>query len=164
MTRNRFHETADSNIHLEHDAFGKLVLVDGDGTRHVGITVVRAFPISDPQHGLSLLSAEGRELAWIEDVAQLPEAIRNTLATELAHREFLPQIRRIVRVSLQTEPCEWDVETDRGATQFVLKSEEDVRRLDELRAMVTDAHGIRYLIPNTNSLDRHSRWILERYL
>ena len=76
----------------------------------------------------------------------------------------MPQIHRIVRVSLQTEPCEWEVETDRGPTKFVLKSDDDVRRLDKRRAMVIDAHGIHYLIPDTDALDRHTRRILERYL
>jgi hypothetical protein len=160
---NRITNTA-ADFQLDHDDFGKLVLVEADGTRHVGVTPVRGFPISDPQHGLSLLSAEGRELAWIEDLALLPPAARNILETELAQREFLPQIRRILSVSLQTDPCEWEVETDRGQTKFVLKSEDDIRRLDAQRAMVVDAHGVHYLIPDTRALDRHSRQILERYL
>ena len=97
-------------------------------------------------------------------MATLPLALRNILETELAQREFLPQIRRILSVSLQTDPCEWEVDTDRGPTTFLLKGEDDVRRLDSQRAMVVDAHGVHYLIPNTNALDRHSRRILERYL
>ncbi len=129
---------ATNDVQLEHDAFGKLVLVEANGTRHVGVTPVRGFPISDPQHSLSLVSAEGRELAWIDDLSQLPAAVRSILEAELAQREFLPQIRRILGVSLQTDPCEWEVETDRGRTKFVLKSEEDVRRLDTTRAMVID--------------------------
>ncbi len=56
------------------------------------------------------------------------------------------------------------METDRGPTKFVLKSDSDVRRLDNNRAMVIDAHGIHYLIPDTDALDRHTRRILERYL
>jgi hypothetical protein len=160
----RIHLTTQDSFQLEYDTFGKFVLVEADGTRHVGVTAVRAFPISDPPHGLSLLSAEGHELAWIDDISELPQATRSTVESELAQREFLPQIRRIVGVSLQIDPCEWQVETDRGPTKFVLKSEDDVRRLDDLRATVTDAHGVRYLIPDTGSLDRRSRRILERYL
>jgi hypothetical protein len=159
---NRISTIAD--FHLEHDAFGRLVLTMPDGTRHVGAHPVRAFPISDPQHGIALCSAEGRELAWIDDLAQLPPTLHRALETELTQREFLPIIQRIFRVSLQTNPCEWEVETDRGQTKFLLKSEDDVRRLDNRRALVTDAHGIRYLIPDPQSLDRNSRRILERYL
>jgi hypothetical protein len=95
---------------------------------------------------------------------QLSPGTRTALEAELAEREFLPVIKRIYRVSLQTNPCEWEVETDRGPTKFLLKSEDDVRRLEGNRALVTDAHGVRYLIPDSETLDRHSRRVLERYL
>ncbi len=163
MPHNRLPSSDVTDWRLEHDAFGKLVLVEADGTRHAGVTPIRGFPISDPQHGLSLISDDGRELKWIDDISHLPTAVRAILEAELAEREFLPQIQRILRVSLQTDPCQWNVETDRGPTSFVLKSEDDVRRLDDHRAMIIDAHGVRYLV-NTESIDRHSRRILERYL
>jgi hypothetical protein len=159
---NRISTLAD--FQLEHDSFGKLVLVLSDGTRHVGVTPIRAFPISDPQHGLAITSVEGRELAWVDDVSQLPPAVWKTLQAELKQREFVPQIQRIIRTSVQTEPCEWEVETDRGHTKFIVKTEDDVRTLGNHKALVIDAHGIRYLIPDTTALDRHSRRILERYL
>jgi hypothetical protein len=149
---------------LEHDAFGRLVLTMPDGQRHVGVHPVRGFPISDPRRGLAVCSADGRELVWIEELDQLSSAARTALEAELDQREFLPVIQRIYRVSLQTNPCEWEVETDRGPTKFLLKSEDDVRRLEDHRALVTDAHGIRYLIANSETLDRHSRRVLERYL
>jgi len=149
---------------LEHDAFGRLVLTMPDGAQHVGVHPVRGFPISDPRRGVAVCTVEGRELAWIDEMDQLSPAARGVLEAELAQREFLPIIKRIFRVSLQTNPCEWEVETDRGRTKFLLKSGDDVRRLENQRALVTDAHGIRYLIPDPESLDRHSRRILERYL
>jgi hypothetical protein len=160
--RNRI--AAFMDFQLEHDAFGRLVLTLADGQRHVGVTPIRGFPISDPTHGLSLCDTEGHEVAWIDDLSELPAAVRETMEAELRDREFLPQIRRVLRVSLQVDPCEWEVETDRGRTTFVLKSDDDVRRLGANRAIVTDAYGIRYLIPDTTSLDRASRRILERYL
>jgi hypothetical protein len=153
-----------TDFQLDHDAFGRLVLTMSDGARHVGVTPVRGFPISDPQRGLALCTAEGRELVWIDDLAELSPETRAALEAELRECEFLPQIRRVIRVSLQTDPCQWEVETDRGRTAFLLKSEDDVRRLPNNRALVMDAHGIRYLIADTKALDRHSRRILERYL
>jgi hypothetical protein len=76
----------------------------------------------------------------------------------------MPVLRRIVRISANSEPCEWEVETDRGCTTFVLKIDEDVRRLDDRRAMVTDANGVSYLIADLETLDAGSRRYLERYL
>jgi hypothetical protein len=153
-----------SNFSLEQDAFGRLVLNMPDGERHVGVRPVRGFPISDPRRGMAICTADGQELAWIDELDQLPTGTRSVLEAELAEGEFLPVITRIFRVSLQTNPCEWEVETDRGRTKFLLKSGDDVRRLEDRRALVTDAHGIRYLISDPESLDRHSRRILERYL
>ena len=149
---------------LHYDAWGRLVLTDAAGREHVGVEPVRAFPISDPRHGLALCDAEGHELVWVEDLDALPPPLRRFLEDDLARREFVPVVRRIVAVSAPVEPSEWEVETDRGRTRFVLNSEDDVRRLSDHRALLVDAHGIRYLIPDTRALDATSRRLLERYL
>jgi hypothetical protein len=149
---------------LRRDAWGRLVLIEPDGRQHVGVEVVRAFPLSDPSHHVSICDANGRELVWIPDLAALPPALVQQIEEELAQREFVPVIRRILRVSAPVEPSEWEVETDRGRTAFVVNSEDDVHELDERRALITDAHGIRYLIPDIEGLDGHSRRLLERYL
>jgi hypothetical protein len=44
-----------------------------------------------------------------------------------------------------------------------LDSEDDVRRLGPYKALFIDTHGIRYLIPDTRTLDLASRRILDRY-
>ncbi len=149
---------------LHTDAWGRLVLTDAAGRQHVGVGPVRGFPISDPQHGVSILDADGHEVLWIGDLNEVPEPVRRLLEEELARREFVPVLRRIITISAPMEPSEWEVETDRGRTRFVLNSEEDVRRLEGQRAMIVDAQGIRYLIPDVRALDAGSRRILERYL
>jgi len=86
------------------------------------------------------------------------------LKLELARREFVPVIDRIVRVSGNTEPCEFVVETDRGSTKFVLKSEDDVRRIGDHQIIIIDAHGTRYLIPDLRTVDTKTRRIIEWYV
>lgn len=149
---------------LHHDAWGRLVLTDEQGKQHTGVVAVRAFPLSDPGHGISLCDTEGHELAWIADLEELSPSLRPLVEEALTGRELVPVIERIVRVSAPTEPAEWHVETDRGQVRFVLNSEEDVRRLDDRRALILDAHGIRYLIADVERLDAASRRFLERYL
>ncbi len=90
--------------------------------------------------------------------------LRELIEQELDQREFMPVLSRIVRISANSEPCEWEVETDRGRTTFLLKTDEDVRRIDDRRAMITDSNGIPYLIENIDALDSKSRRYLERYL
>jgi hypothetical protein len=153
-----------SSFRLNTDSWGRLVLTDAQGRDHVGVEPARAFPITDPAHGISICDAEGRELIWIDELDQVPQPSRAVLEEALARRQFLPIIRRIVKVHGASEPCDWDIETDRGPTRLHLKSEEDVRRLVGHRAIITDTHGVRYLIPDVRELDAASRRVLERYL
>jgi hypothetical protein len=147
---------------LHYDAWDRLVLTEADGRQHVGVEPIRAFPISDPGQGLSICDAEGHEIRWIDRLDSLSPALRQLLQEDLARREFVPVLRRIAKISVG-EPSEWEVDTDRGPTRFVLKSEDDVRTLAEHRALIIDAHGTRYLIADTRTLDAGSRRLLERY-
>src|SRR5689334_2595100 len=84
---------------LHHDAWGQLVLTDAEGRQHAGVEPVRAFPLSSPRHGVSVCDAEGRELFWLDDLDDLPVVERKVLENELARREFVPVLRRILFVS-----------------------------------------------------------------
>jgi uncharacterized protein DUF1854 len=149
---------------LLFDPWGRLVLTEAGGRQHVGVEVVRAFPLSSPRRGLSVFDGDGRELAWIDDLDALPPELRRTIEEQLSRREFVPIIRRVHSISAAVEPSDWEVETDRGRTRFLLKSEEDVHPLSDDSALITDAHGIRYLIPDIRRLDPASRRLIERFL
>ncbi len=151
-------------ITLQYDSFGRLVLVDTNGRRHVGVEPIRSFPLSAPQQGISICNAEGVEVLWIEDLQAIPEGARQLIVDELGRREFMPVIQRIVSVSSNADPSRWEVQTDRGPTEFLLKSEDDVRRIGPHGAILLDAAGMRYLVPDTKKLDAASRRVLERYL
>ncbi len=135
---------------LTRDRHGRLLYTDQEGQQHVA-QPIRAFPLSSPREGIALCDAAGRELLWIELLDDLPPEQRSLLEEALARREFVPVLQRIVRVSAPAEPSEWEVETDRGPTRFVLNSEDDVHRLDGDRALIKDAQGLRYLIADLRS-------------
>ncbi len=150
---------------LERTDFGKLILTNAQGERFVGVLPVRAFPILAPGEGISLLSTEGHEVAWVDRLGDLPAAYQSLIEDELARREFMPQLHRILEVSSFSTPCTWTVETDRGRTEFVLRGDEDIRRIGTGRSLlVADAHGIHYLVPDQKALDAHSKRILDRFL
>ncbi|MCL2523626.1 MAG: DUF1854 domain-containing protein [Betaproteobacteria bacterium] len=152
------------NIQVERDSHGRLVVIAENGERFAPVTPVRAFPIAAPDEGLSLVSADGHEIAWIDNLAELPAAARELIAAELASREFVPEIARIHAVSSFACPSIWQVETDRGACELVLKGEEDIRRLSPTRLLIADGHGIQFLIRDLGRLDRQSRKLLDRFL
>lgn len=152
------------DFRLARDPFGKLVFTAADGTIHEEVAPVRAFPIAAPANGIALMSMDGHELAWMDSLEDLPEAIRALLEEELANREFMPEIRRIRTVSSFATPSAWQVETDRGDTSLVLKGEEDIRRLSASSLLVADSNGIHFLIRDLNALDKASRKLLDRFL
>ena len=135
-----------------------------DGELYSGVTVVRAFPIGAPHEAVSVLSAEGHELLWIEAPLSLPEGQQQAVNNALQAREFMPEIQRVDGVSSFTTPSIWSVQTNRGFTQFVLRGEEDIRRLSGQTLIVADEHGVQFLIRNLPALDRHSRKLLDRFL
>ena len=149
---------------LERDDHGQLVLTTADGVRHPGVVPVRAFPIAAPNEGLSLVDGDGREVAWVASCDALAAPLRALIAGELQSREFTPVIRRLVSVSTFSTPSLWQVETDRGIAHFVLKGEEDIRRLNGGALWIADSHGIRFIVRDRRALDRRSRRLLERFL
>jgi len=151
-------------IALHRDATGHLVVTTKDGGPHVRVTPVRTFPISDPERWIALINDDdGKEIATIADLADLPAETADLVRQELAEREFLPRIERIVHVRTNKEPHEWDVITDRGQVQFLLR-DEDIRRLGPTRAILVDMHGVRYYVDDSRQLDAKSRRILTQYL
>jgi hypothetical protein len=148
---------------FERDAHGRLLWAGADGTREP-VTPVRAFPLTDPDRGISLVGADGRERAWIDHLADLPDSARALLAEELAPRDFAPVMLQLRSVSSFGVPSTWDVRTDRGDTRFVLKAEEDIRRLEGGALLIASAHGLQFRVPDPKTLDRASRKLLERFL
>jgi hypothetical protein len=149
---------------LTRNAYGRLTLTGADGETHEGVMPVRAFPVQAPQEGYSLVTTDGKEVAWIDRLADLSGAVRALVEEELAGREFMPEISRIVGVTSFATPCTWTVATDRGDTEFVLRGEEDIRRIGRDTLLVSDIHGIHFLIRDVQKLDKHSKKILDRFL
>ena len=92
---------------LAFDPFGKLVVTLADGTQHVGAVVARAFPIATPDQCISILSAEGKELVWVENLNDLPVNERDIV---FFPPEFLMQAPESFHADVRTE-------TGRAATR-----------------------------------------------
>lgn len=149
---------------LSRDSYGRLVFTDEAGTSHVGIVPVQAFPIDAPGENVSLVSADGHELVFIAQISGLDVDSRRLILEEIAQRDFLPVVDRLLSVSTFATPSTWEVQTDRGLTRFVLKGEEDIRRLRNGGLLITDSHGVTYRVTDMRALDRHSRKLLDRFL
>lgn len=153
-----------TDFKLTHNAAGQLQFIANDGSVFDGVYPVRAFPINAPDEGLSIVSKEGKELAWLANPAELPADTKALILAELAHREFMPAIKAIRHVSSFATPSIWDVETDKGATQLTLKSEDQIWRIKGGKLLITDKHGVNFMIHDLDQLDKHSRKLLDRFL
>ena len=151
-------------FHLSRDSYGRLVLIDQNGEEHAGVVPVRAFPIGAPDDGIALVNLEGHEVGWVNRIADLPPEIGRLVEEELASREFMPEIEKILQVSSFACPSTWQVGTNRGKAILILKGEEDIRRLSQTRLLIADTHGIQFLVRDIAALDRHSRKLLDRFL
>jgi hypothetical protein len=135
-----------------------------NGNVYEGVTPVRAFPVQAPQSSVALMSTEGKEIFWIDRLADLPEDVSTLINEEIGSREVMPVIQKLLSVSTYSTPSTWDVFTDRGQTKFILKGEEDIRRLGVSELIITDSHGLRFHVLDMLALDKHSRRLLDRFL
>lgn len=151
-------------MRLERNALGRWVWTDVEGRRHEQVLVVRAYPVTAPEQGAGVMDAEGHELAWFDRLDQVDQPLQGQLRAAIAEREFLPEIRRLKAVSSLVTPSFWTVQTDRGEARFMLKGEEDIRRLTGQTLIVSDVDGVQYLIRDPLALDKHSRKLLDRFM
>ncbi|BDW10518.1 hypothetical protein PSHI8_06000 [Polynucleobacter sp. SHI8] len=152
------------NFNLEKDTFGNIRLVLGDGQSHDQVRIIRAFPISDPENGFSIVNQDGHELVWFESFDQLSAENQHIARSSLEQIEFIPVISKITDLNTYALPSIWDIETDRGITKLKLKTEQDIRRVSAEALLITDANGIQYLIKNRKTLDKFSKKVLDRFM
>ena len=149
---------------LARNAAGQLQFTNSDGAVFDGVNPVRAFPVSAPDEGLSIISNDGHELAWLPSLVDMPTQIKELIEAELLQREFMPVIQRINQVSSFATPSVWDVVTNKGNTQLTLKAEDQIWRLKNNRLLITDKNGVNFMVNNIEQLDKHSRKLLDRFL
>jgi len=154
------HETAPA-WRLDRRPDGRLDLVDAAGAVHADVDVLRAFPLSDPEGAVAIVGADGAELAWIEHRSSLPADERRLVEAELAVRDFLPVIESVESVT-EGEPTHWQVLTDRGPRQFTTANADAIDRRRDGSIVITDTHGIRFLVRDRSAIDARSRRLIDK--
>jgi Domain of unknown function (DUF1854) len=149
---------------LSRNSFGQLCLVDQVGQMHEQVVPVRAFPISHPHEAIAIVDRDGHELVWLDRLDQVNFENQKLIQEELASREFIPVLTKINQVSTFATPSTWQVETNRGPTEFILRGEENIRRVNKAMYLISDTHGVQYLIQDIQVLDKHTRRLLDRFL
>jgi len=126
------------------------------------VQVVRAAPLSDPDHYISFLDENGDEICMVRDPADLDPASRQVVREELSRRYMTAAVQRVYSVRNELGASYFDVQTDRGRREFVVQNAEDSARwLGERRLLLVDADGNRFEIPDLDALDKRSVKLLE---
>jgi hypothetical protein len=142
---------------LTKDRPGWLILTTEGSDEEWRVKPIRTFPLTDPEHYISLLDEEENEVGVIEDPRQLEAKSRRALRSLLEHTYFLPIIQKIKRVTEDFGVYRWEVETNKGERVFEVRGREDVRIVANGHVLVRDIDGNRYHVPSLNRLDPESR-------
>lgn len=134
-----------------------LVLTLPDERSWLDVRVVRAFPLSHGHQWFAFLNRKNEEIGTIKALEDLEEQTRDLVTRELANRYLVNTITRIFALRSEGDTLYWDVETQRGRRDFVMKANrETVVRPDNHRLLIVDVDGNRFVIPDLACLDRNS--------
>lgn len=128
------------------------------------IKLRRMFPFEELWTHISVMDSENNEIGIIDNVDDFPEC-KELLVNELEKIYFYPRITKIYSMKEKYGFSSWDVETDIGRITFSVKDTfRSILLLGSSRAIITDADGGRYEIPDTTKLDRSSYRKIELYV
>jgi len=152
-------------LRLFRDATNQLRLtIEGDRS-YLDVKVAYAFPISGRERHVGLLDGRDRCIGMLDALDGLDEASRQLAEVALRQRYFIPDIRRIHSLKEQFGAVYFDVDTDRGRREFVVRGLRDsLEHLGDGRLLIADADGTRYHIPNWLELDATSRRLIEAFI
>jgi hypothetical protein len=123
--------------------------------------VRRCFPLSLPQAYISIVDGAGAEVAILRDMSGLDERGRCILEQELERGYFVPRILKILSLRDEFGMQVWNVVTDRGDVEFVVREPRDkVKFVGAARVLITDVDDNRYEIRDMHALDRASRGLV----
>jgi ATP-binding cassette, subfamily B, bacterial len=151
-----------STLELILDENGQLWALAPGATR-LAVFARRAFPLSAPDQFVSLVDEHHFERACFPALNVLTAPAREVVLKALERCEFLPQVQRVTSIVQEATQSRWQVETDRGPRQFIVDQEDHVRPLEDGRHLISDSHGMRYLVPKASELDLLSRKLLGKF-
>jgi Domain of unknown function (DUF1854) len=132
---------------------------------YLQITLLPAFPLSDPRHYVSVRYGDNREIGIIADTQELDQESRRLVAEELERRYIVPIIQRVLTIKERFGSVDWTVATDRGVRRVTTRNlRENVVQPAPNRYLITDVDGNRYDVRDLAKLDSTSQAWLVRYI
>lgn len=145
------------HVRLTENPDGTMTVKAGGKTfKQVKVRVGR--PLYKPADFATVLVEHKGEAALIVNLPGLNSASKAALAGHRKKHDLTCTILRVVNLDHQFGSAFWDVETDKGHRQFVIRgTTEHVRWLTDDRQLITDVNGNRFEIPSLSALDKRSQ-------
>lgn len=144
------------------------VVIRGDRT-YPGVFAVRCLPVHHPDEFIALrhINAEHHEVevGLIRRLGDWPPEAQQLLGRALLRRYFIHTIERINDIQPLTGYFRFNVETDLGPVEFLMRNQSD-RAQDYGRAgkILLDVDENRYVIPDVESLPERDRRVFRRHI
>lgn len=157
------------NFHRHGDTLSLTVSEDGLAVQYPRVVLRSCFPVSDTTAYLSVrdASADGQpEIGIVEDWTGLNAPDREAVEAELSLYYLVPKIERVHSIKEQLGFLYWDVETDKGPQEFVMRNNitRKTREVSPGHWLLIDVNDARHEIEDFKTLDSHSQKLLARFL
>jgi Domain of unknown function (DUF1854) len=132
---------------------------------YLKVSILRAFPLSDPNRFLSVRDGANQEVGLIANPEQLIAENRKLVEEYLERHYIVPVVTRIVAAKERFGTVDWTMETDRGVCRFTTRNlRENVQRPAPGRIILNDVDGNRYDIRNIGDLSLEGQELLFRHI
>lgn len=125
----------------------------------------RAFPYELPDEFISVLDKDSKEYGIIKSLSDFDDQAKEIINKALKRKYYCPEITKIHSLKDQFGYSYWDVETDNGRMEVVLKDTfSSIARISDVFIVITDISGNRYKISDLETFDRKSYRKIELFL
>src|ERR1043165_2768240 len=107
-------------LFFKHGATLRLTIEEDRSFPKVG--VLRAFPLSDRNHFLSVRDSAENEIGLIAIPTELSAENQNLIDEDLQRRYFVPWVKRILSAKERFGTVDWTIDTDRGLCRFTTQN------------------------------------------
>ncbi len=155
-------------LHFRKAPDGPLQVTIEDDRSVLRLSVMRAFPVSDPERFIELRETDGDSVGMLRAISELDHDSRKLVVGALNERYMVPRIVDVKALQMEGRHhgmIFWKVTTERGEKEFYILSPRDsVQYVSRHRIRLTDVENNRYEISDVRKLPAHSRSLLKVFL
>ena len=138
--------------------------IEGDRS-YLKVRVVCAAPLSQPDRYICFLDEKNEVICTVEDPIDLDPVSQRIVKEEIEQRYMTAIIKRVDSLKSEFGVSYWEVQTDRGDREFVVRNvSESAQWITDRRLLLLDVDGNRFEISNLEVLDKKSRGLIQMVL